>query len=625
MCGIAGYCGHDAADEQPAVLSMLAALSRRGPDGEGVHAWEETVLGHRRLAIFDLTDAGKQPMLAPDGRTGVSFNGAIFNFPQLREELRDLGYRFTSRTDTEVLVHGYDAWGIERLVRRLHGMFAFALWDDREKALYLVRDRLGVKPLYYRVRENTLAFASTASALDRAGFAGGIDSQAVAEFLEFGFVTDERSIFAGVQKLPAGHIARWRAGELTIHRYWQPNTASSSGPSFEEAVDETERLLLRAVELRLEADVPVGALLSGGIDSSLVCWAIRRLGGDITAYTIATPGDAWDESSDAISTANELGIAHRVLAMDPQSAPSMADLVSAYGEPFACASALGMLAISRAVREHAKVLLTGDGGDDAFLGYPRDLHYFTAQRLARLLPSGSDRAWRAVRGVLPKGGAIRRGVHFLDYATGGFPAVVAVKDGMPFYMQHGILGERLRAIQLPHRLLVPSRQAALRVLDDNLQFEQKTRFVAEYLPKVDGATMYYGVEARSPMLDQQLWEYASSLPYGVRLHGMTLKAILREIAHRRIGPRVARGAKRGFGVPVQRWLTGRWRADFEAAFTGSVLEREGWIDADAVLRAMQGFGEGETAPEPLWYLYVLEHWMRSVMRAPARSSAPTAA
>lgn len=604
---------------------MLESLSRRGPDGEGIHAWDEAVLGHRRLAIFDLTDAGKQPMLSPDGTIGISFNGAIYNFPQLREQLRGLGYSFTSRTDTEVLVHGYDAWGVDALVGKLHGMFAFAIWDGRTSTLHLVRDRLGVKPLYYAARGANLAFASSAAALNSAGCAGTVDPRAVAEFLEFGFVTDERCIYHGIEKLGAGHIATWRDGKMSIRRYWNPNRVQRTGISFEDAVDECERLLLDGVQMRLEADVPVGALLSGGIDSSLVCWAIRRLGGDVTAYTIGTPGDRWDETADAAATTRELGIEHRVLAIDPASVPSMADLVHAYGEPFACASALGMLAISKTVREHAKVLLTGDGGDDVFLGYPRDLHYFSAQRLARFLPNGSDKAWRALRSIMPKTGAIRRGVHFLDYATGGLPAVITVKDGWPFYTRHAILGERLRAQQLPHRLLVPSMSAARSVLDDHLRFEHDTRFVGEYLPKVDGATMYYGVEARSPMLDQRLWEFASALPYDVRLHRMNLKAILREIARRRIGDRVARGAKRGFGVPVQRWLTSRWRSDFEKTFSDSVLQREGWIDAGGVLRTMRSLRDGETAPEPLWYLYVLEHWMRSVKPQQAQSSAPTAA
>lgn len=549
-------------------------------------------------------------MLSPDGNTGVTFNGAIYNFTELREELESRGYSFTSRTDTEVLVHGYDAWGIDGLVRRLHGMFAFALWDHRTRTLHLVRDRLGVKPLLFAQRDGALAFASTAAALAHGGFAAELDPQAVAEFLEFSFVTDERSIFNGVRKLPAGHIARWQNGALSIRRYWSPNEPQKTAIDFEDAVRETERLFLRAVQFRLEADVPVAALLSGGIDSSLVCWGIKALGADVSAYTIATPGDPWDESSDAVKTARELGIAHRVLPLAAHSAPSVADLIPAYGEPFACGSALGMLAISRTVREHAKVLLTGDGGDDVFLGYPRDRHYLFAQHVANALPAQSAAVWTAVRPAIPKSGALRRAVHFMDYATGGYPAVISVRQGLPFYALHGMLGDRLRGVNLEHRLLRPSFPAARRIMEEHLAFEMRTSFVAEFMTKVDGATMYHGLEARAPMLDQHLWEYASALPYELRLQGGTLKAILREIARRRISPRVARGAKRGFGVPVQRWLTGRWRADFEAAFADSLLERGGWIRTEPVLRMMRGLSEGDTAPDQLWYLFVLEHWLR---------------
>ena len=589
---------------------MLETLARRGPDGCGLHAWDDAAFGHRRLAIFDTSNAGRQPMISPDGSVGVTFNGAIYNFPELRSELAARGYRFMSRTDTEVLVHGYDAWGIDGLVERLHGMFAFALWDDRSRTLHLVRDRLGVKPLLFVEQNGLLAFASTAAALADGGFGGAIDAHAVAEFLEFSFVSDERSIFQNVKKIPAAHIAQWRDGVMHIRRYWSPNAPRETKASFDEIVDEAERLFLQAVRLRLEADVPVAALLSGGIDSGLVCWAIKALGANVTAYTIATPGDPWDESSDAVKTARELGIDHRVLPLSPQNAPSVAALISAYGEPFACGSALGMMAISGVVREHAKVLLTGDGGDDVFLGYPRDLHYFLAQRLAQILPDASGAAWASVRGAVPQAGALRRAVHFIDYATGGYPAVIAVRQGMPFYVEHGILGERLRDVELQHRTLQPSANAARRIMDDHLAFELKTSFVCEFMTKVDGATMHNGLEARSPMLDQRLWEYASALPYGVRLHGGSLKAILREIARRRISARVARGVKRGFGVPVQRWLTSRWRADFEEAFSDSVLESAGWIHAQPVLRFMRTLTEEDTAPDQLWYLYVLERWMR---------------
>jgi len=590
---------------------MASSLSRRGPDSEGIETWDRAVLSHRRLAVFDVSPAGAQPMLSDDRNVGVVFNGAIYNFHDLRSELEKLGFRFHTRTDTEVLVHGYRAWGIDKLVSKLHGMFAFGLWDDSHQKLFLVRDRLGVKPLLYVLGDRWIAFASTASALLAGGFVNDIDDHAVAEFLEFGFITDDRSIYRAARKVPAAHIVEWTNGKISLREYWQPSQVQKTRElTFEDAIRETERLLLRAVEMRLQADVPVGALLSGGIDSSLVCWAIRQLGGNVTAFTVSTPGDPWDESTDARATAAELGINHRVLQVSAEESPDMRELISAYGEPFACSSALGMLRVSRAVRQEATVLLTGEGGDDVFLGYVVHPRLFLAQRIAQTIPQAAAPVWARLRPLVPKRGSLRRAVHFIDYATGGLGAVVRVRPGLPWYRENGFLGDRLASRVFDHRRVPWSSGSPRRVFDEFLEFHRKTSFVGEYMTKVDGATMYYGLEARAPFLDQDLWAFASSLPYGLRLHRGRLKATLREIARRRIGERVARLPKRGFGIPVQRWITAGWREDVEVTFRNSALEREGWIHSQPVLKLLDRFGQGQTAPAQLWYLYVLESWMR---------------
>ncbi|HYJ47925.1 MAG TPA: hypothetical protein VEV81_15050, partial [Pyrinomonadaceae bacterium] len=229
MCGIAGLIGAgDRERAQSAVAKMVSALAGRGPDGEGLEVWPEAVLGHRRLAIFDLSEAGRQPMLSPDRSIGVAFNGAIYNFRELRSDLEARGYNFRSQTDTEVLIHGYSEWGIDRLVERLRGMFAFGLWDDRARKLFLVRDRLGVKPLLYAVRGGQIAFASTLRALRLGGFTGEIDERAMAEYLEFGYVTDERAIYKEAVKVRAAQIVEWEGGALRQREYWQPPVASAS-------------------------------------------------------------------------------------------------------------------------------------------------------------------------------------------------------------------------------------------------------------------------------------------------------------------------------------------------------------------------------------------------------------
>ena len=613
MCGIAGLVGEgDRAGAANAVRSMMRALKHRGPDGEGLEVWDGAALGHVRLAIFDLSEAGRQPMLSQGREAGVVFNGAIYNFRELRAELESRGYAFESDADTEVLVHGYAEWGIEELVSRLRGMFAFGLWDDRKRKLFLVRDRLGVKPLVYAERGGRIAFASTVRALRRAGLLGELDPQAMAEYLHFGYVTDDRAIYRGATKVPAATIVEWSAeGGLRASSYWSPPTAAAPAKvSFDEAVEETERLLLRAVEMRLHADVPVGALLSGGVDSSLVCWAVARLGGDVTAYTIGVPGDPADEAPDARATAEALGIAHHILEMPASEAPDVSELASSFAEPFACSSALGMLKVSRAVAPSATVLLTGDGGDDVFLGYHEHLHLRLAQAVARRLPGVLGRSWLSGRDHFPRVGLLRRAASFMDYVTGGVGAVARASDGLPFCRREGLLGERLMEIEIDQRRMPVSLAAGRSVLDDYLEYDRRTRFVGEFLPKVDGATMRHALEARSPFLDQELWEFAAALPYDVRLRRGELKAVLRELARRKIGERVARGRKRGFSVPAQRWIAGIWRGDVEAAFNDSLLAAEGWVRPEAVLAALARVEPGGTAPLPLWHLYALEAWMR---------------
>jgi asparagine synthase (glutamine-hydrolysing) len=616
MCGIAGLAGEiDLRRAAQTVSLMVCELARRGPDGEGLEAWPGAVLGHRRLAIFDLSEAGSQPMMSPDRNIGLVFNGAIYNFLELRADLCAKGYQFKSGTDTEVLIHGYRAWGIDELVRKIKGMFAFGLWDERERKLFLVRDRLGVKPLVYAVRDNRLAFASTVRALREGGFVEEIDDEAIAEYLEFGFVTDARSIYRGAMKVPAATIVEWSNNSVASREYWRPPAVSHApAQTFEDTVAKTERLFLKAVEMRLHADVPVGALLSGGVDSSLVCWAIAQLGGDVTAYTIGTPGDPWDETTDAKATAAQLGINHKILELNASEPPDIREMVTAYAEPFACASALGMLRVSRAVASEATVLLTGDGGDDVFLGYPEHRHLWMAEKFARAIPGPAARLWSSCRERFPRQGLLKRAASFMDYSTGGLGAVACAHDGLPVYQRHGMLGERLEAATVASRSIPWSRKSGRHVLSEFLEYDRETRFVGEYLTKVDGATMHYALEARSPFLDQSLWEFAAALPFELRLRRGQLKAILRELARRKVGERVARGRKRGFGIPVQRWIAGQWRASVEEMLRESILEQDGWIRSRPVLDQLEKAARAGHAPNQLWYIFVLESWLRHERR-----------
>jgi asparagine synthase (glutamine-hydrolysing) len=614
MCGISGFVGSPLpAAAVDAVRSMNQAMARRGPDGEGRHAWSHAVLGHRRLAIFDLSDAGRQPMLSADGQVGVVFNGAIFNFRDLRAELEAHGHQFHSQTDTEVLVEGYRAWGLEQLVRRLRGMYAFALWDDVRETLWLVRDRLGVKPLLYKTSGATLAFASTVTALHEAGMAGDIDPHAVVEFLEFGFVTEQRAIFQGIRKLPPGGIVEWHHGRLKEWTYWTlPHVEEKAPIGFEEAVAETERLLLESVRLRLEADVPVGCLLSGGVDSALVCWAVAQFNPKLTAFTIGTQGHAADETAAARETAQLLGIPHQVLELSPDRPALFDELIEAYGEPFACSSALGMISISQVIKPHATVLLTGDGGDDVFLGYRTHRVFLHAQRLARMLPDPVANFWGVARPAVDRFPTLRRFKHLMDYTREGVGAVYRVHDGLPFYRQLGILGPRVASLELRHRVIPPSRESARHLLWEFLSWEQQNRFVSEFLTKVDGGAMYHALEARSPFLDQHMWEFASRLPFSIRLSGGEPKAVLRELVRRRVGPIVASRPKQGFTIPVEDWMLVRWRPRLRELAEHPLLEQEGWLRPGGLRRAIDAAEQRGRAPVQLWSLAVLESWLRAL-------------
>jgi len=612
MCGIAGYIADAPTSTlSSAVRAMTDSLARRGPDSAGLELWPGAALGHRRLAILDLSEAGHQPMLSSDGHIGVVFNGCIYNFREIRKELEQFGCRFTSNTDTEIIVHGYRQWGVDALVARMRGMFAIGIWDNLQRRLILIRDRLGVKPLVWVERNNSIAFASTVTALRDAGLAPDrLNSSAVLEFLEFGWVSDDHAIYEGVQKQAPGTILEWSNGRCSQRSFWQLPEPGSRKISFADAVDEAEELLLEAARIRLVSDVPVGTLLSGGIDSALVCWAMSRAGADIRSFTVGTPGHQGDESAQARRTAELLGIPHEVIEVEPEQKPLLDDISAAYGEPFACTSAVGMLQVCHAVRDRVTVLLTGDGGDDVFLGYPHQLRLWYAQKMRRFVPGFLAPAWKSLEPIAMRSTPLRRAWRMVDYGLGGLGAVTAANNGLPWFEQHQLLGERLGSLRLSHRSIPRSPESGHNLVRDYFNYERRYRFVAEYLTKVDGASMYWGVEARSPFLDQKLWEFAAALPINVRLHGGELKAVLRAIVRRRVGPEVAERRKSGFNIPVERWLSGIWSEELQTLNSNSLLEREGWLRKGSVTRTVQQSESDHQRPLQLWYMLVLERWLR---------------
>jgi asparagine synthase (glutamine-hydrolysing) len=589
---------------------MLPLMRLRGPDSEGLDSWGGTVLGHRRLAILDLSPLGHQPMLSDDQQVGVVFNGCIYNFRSLRNELETLGHRFRSECDTEVLLRGYEQWGGRALVRRLRGMYAFAIWDQRQRALTLARDRMGVKPLVYWTDGTRLAFASSASAL-RAGLGeeadralGEYDPEAVLELFEYGFVPEQRAIWRNLRKLPPSTVAEWRQGRWTEEKYWElPEPEPSGKIRFEEAVEQTESLLEEAVRLRLQSDVPVGALLSGGVDSALVCWAMAKANASVRTFTVTTPGDSQDEAAAAAETARILGLPHQTVEMGMGSESDvLPEVLDAYGEPFASMSATGMLRVSRAVRAEATVLLTGDGGDDIHLGYPLFLNAWRGQRVAALLPPFAPALWRMARPLTS--GGMRT---FLNYATGGVGEFARAHGVIEGLRGRRALGPALDRAVITRMGQPASLASARRLVADVTAYHWNLHFTGEFMTKVDGATTWHSLEARAPFLDHVLWEHAARLPVEARLRGGMMKAILRDIVARRVSPAVGQRRKQGFIVPLTRWLA-REPEQLRILLNGR-LRQGGWIRPEGVERLIEeGRRRGEVGEE-LWRMLVLEHWL----------------
>src|SRR5713101_1751744 len=413
MCGICGIFRPDRDPVDPQrVLWMRDAMSYRGPDGVGLTHGAGYCLGHRRLSIFDLSENGLQPMVNEDRSVEIVFNGAIYNFVELKQELRDRGHKFRSETDTEVLIHGYEQWGLEKLLSLIRGMYAFAIFDLAKHSIHLARDPLGKKPLFFRLSHQELIFASSARALALAlGTTPEIDPIAVDQLLCDMYIPGPRSIFEGVEKLPPGQaLSLGRDGQRRDLVHWSPDFLHpEEGVSDEEWLERIEHSLEGAVSRRLVADVPVGILLSGGIDSSLVTATAAKMTGRVQTFSVATDDPEMDESRFAKAVARRYDTVHHELGVVSDFRDDMLRLITAMGEPLADASAVNVLAIAEQARQFVTVILTGDGGDEAFGGYSQYLAYYRAEQLRKLFPGPLKTPVAALGNMLRNsGGFLRR-------------------------------------------------------------------------------------------------------------------------------------------------------------------------------------------------------------------------
>ncbi len=623
MCGIAGMIGrHD-----PALLAaMTASLRHRGPDGDGLYIDGPVGLGHRRLAVLDLA-GGAQPMRSADGQAVVSFNGEIFNYKALRGELLAAGQVLRSEGDTEVLLAGYQHWGLAGLLARLRGMFAFALYDLGTRTLWLARDHLGIKPLYHAtLADGALLFGSEPKALlcsreiDR-----GLDLDALDAYLDLFYVPPPRSIFRGIYQLPPGHWLRWQAGEQTIVRWWdpQPRPADPRLTSLDAWAEAVEPVLREAVTLHTVSDVPLGAFLSGGLDSSaIVALMAERSNHPIATFCVGygAEGASYEERPVARRVAEFFGTQHRELELDIDLLGDLAPLVRGFDEPFGSWAALLSHRLSRFTREHVTVALAGDGGDEVFGGYPR----YLGLRLSEHLSHAPGAALSLASGVLARAGEPTTARSLRRWAR-QFLAGLRLPPAERYAAWVGYAPLEARAQlyspALRERLLGAPRRSAVAMafaepdLGDMVQragYADLRGFLAEnVLRGSDRMSMAHALEVRVPYCDRLLVELMAGAPAPMRVTALASKRILRRVMRGKLPDEVLRRKKLGFTAPFGMWLK---RAEPQIAadlLHPAQIARRGLFDPAEVERLWGEHRSGRRDhSHRLWSLIVLEQWQR---------------
>jgi asparagine synthase (glutamine-hydrolysing) len=569
MCGICGIARRDSSPVQKTLLEkMNAAIVHRGPDGAGFYSAEGIGLAMRRLAVIDL-NTGDQPIANEDQSIWIVFNGEIYNFPDLRPALEKRGHIFRTHTDTECVVHLYEEYGAA-CVQHLRGMFAFALWDAKNRTLLLARDRLGKKPLYYTIYSNDLYFASEFSSLFAAVPIPSVDMQSIDSYLSLQYIPEPHTAYDGVYALPPAHTLIWHRGNLTTERYWQLNYEPKHTGSEDNLAEELRQRVKEAVRIRLISDVPLGAHLSGGIDSSVVVAAMAEASaGPVKTFIINFDEAEFSEASYARLVAQRYGTDHNQFTLTFEDIPAAVETVIAHvGQPFADPSALPSFFLSKLTRQHVTVALNGDGGDEAFAGYHRywldpwanrylRLPAFLTRNLIpslmNLLPERADR---------PMGRSLAAGLKRLGQVADTDPRASLLRWGSYFSpaLKQKLWKEPFRTLNLRRAesdLVAAFDSApAQSFLDRTLYTDITSYLPGDLLVKADRMAMANSLEGRSPFLDHELMEWAARLPDSLRVRGGKGKYLLRKAFHNNLPEKVQRRGKQGFGVPVGAWLRG---------------------------------------------------------------------
>jgi asparagine synthase (glutamine-hydrolysing) len=622
MCGIAGIVKRDPLEavDEARLKGMRDVLRHRGPDGEGLWVDGPVGLGHRRLAIVDVR-SGHQPMANEDESVWITYNGEIYNHNQLRPELLAKGHRYLTRSDTETIVHLYEEEG-ERCVERLSGMFAFAIWDRRKRRLLLARDRLGIKPLYYAVTEDELLFASEIKAILAAWTGRPSFNEAILpEFLATGFVSGEETFFCGIQKLLPGRTLSWSPGEgIQQRRYWRlPAVIDDTPTDLRELAAEVRGRLEATVRSHLMSDVPLGLFLSGGIDSSgLAALMAPMVDEPIRTFSVGFAEPGADERRYARLAARSVGAEHREVVASPSEFwGALPHLVWHEDEPIAFPSSVALFFVSRLAREHVKVVLTGEGADELFLGYNRYRLTAWNERLGRpyraLVPGLLRKPVSRLTQRLPR--RLRRyaGRSFLAAADGG-PRELYYENFavFPERLQHDVLADPgLLAAGDPYAAALGCYEEAPGDMLSRMSHADLETYLVELLMKQDQMSMAASIESRVPFLDHEFVERIVTIPAGFKLRGWRTKAVLRAALRDLVPPEILTRRKMGFPVPVGRWLRGAFWPVVDELVTGARARGRGLFEPTTLRRIAEEHRSGAAEHgDRLWLLANLEIWQR---------------
>src|SRR5262245_11339963 len=622
MCGIVGMSGpelmENAAAARDQLARMLGVIEHRGPDDEGHYVEPGIAMGMRRLSIIDLA-TGRQPISNEDGSIWIVFNGEIYNHRELRETLLARGHKLRTRSDTETIAHLYEDEG-ERCVERLRGMFAFAIWDRRERRLFLARDRVGKKPLHYALAGRTLVFGSEIkSILQHPGVKREVNLRAISDFLSFGYVPDPATAFAGVYKLPPGHTLTFKDGLISARRYWDFDYSGDLDerglrePREEDYVERLRELIAESVRVRLESEVPLGAFLSGGIDSSLVVAMMAREM-KVKTFSIGFSDAGFDELRYARIAARHFDADHHEFVVTPDVCRLVEEIVWHHDEPFADVSSVPTYVVSKMASEHVTVALSGDGGDEVFGGYERYVVDRRRRRYERV-PAFLRRAILRASQALPQGAYGKRFLRNIALE----PAARYV-DSVTYFdrdSQLNLLSDDARRALAGYD---PARRfertfaasAARSRLERLLYLDSKTYLPGDILVKVDRMSMANSLELRSPLLDHRLIEFAQTIPASLKLRGLETKYILKRAAAGLIPEEIINRPKQGFDVPIRRWFNHELREMLDDRLRSARARERGDFNHRAVLAVLDEHRRGaRDNARHLWSLLVLELWRRS--------------